>query len=784
LKALEIARELNRAKGAGEPRVSGFGYTCCCPAHDDKTPSGWISDSPNGIPGVKCFAGCSKADIRKALKEKGYWPDDLKDQAKTKDGKKKGDLRFGEHYYYESITGEKRIRVTRYDTAAGGKIYVPYLPDESGSGEWIKSKSAKALPNLLYNLPKCAEAAAAGKPILDVEGEPKAKQLNEDGFNATTIFGGSNKIEAWKAAEPEKHFKNAKFIAVLPDHDKPGFKLALEKCRWYYKHGIPCKFFTFEEFGPIREDGGLDVKDYYEAFGGGIKDLGARLTAAPLWTPDPEDTGIEFDHIFIEGEKPEQPSNVVAITTKAGKIISVDPLSEMATAKRFVADHQGNVLWIPDWKTFYIWDGKSWQNDKKQNVMAMMEISIISHYKELLKSSIEYDKVRRWYVKATGLSWMKHALELAKKDISFDYERFDANPWILNCANGIIDLKTGELKPHDKNECCSRMIAHEYPGANCSEHPLWQSSLDYAFPGNTPVKGFIQRLAGYSATGLVGEKKFFLLWGESGDNMKSTISDAVRLALGPYAGIVDKRIILTLPSENKFSDPSQLLGLRLGITDEIEQNDKIDNGKFRKIISGGDTIMASRLYVDPFPFKPTTTLWGFGNEKPKLKSSGNNASWNRFVVIPFKHKVPANVLDLEYRDKLQAELPAILSWIVRGCLEWQAIGLQPPGDVSQAKKEYQEEMDILADFFEMTCIIDATKKVDFRELFRVYTQWAKENNTFAYSRKQFGVELQLRGFKVLKDGTGDREYAGLELRADYIPDTQTRFYSRGSHYGN
>lgn len=738
LSAREIAKHVNN--DGKEPKKSGPGYVMRCPvpAHGvDKNYSGWIADGHHGVPGVKCFKSCSKREVRDELKRLGLWPE-IKKKSSTDKG-----LRLNGIYDFKNPDGKVILKIKLFDPIDGGrKIPVPYIPD--GSGDFEKSTGKKKLPNILYNLPGIIAASKAGKVIFDVEGEPKAQLLIDLKLHATTIFGGSNNIEKWAAAEPNVYCKGAQFVVVIPDHDQPGFKLAIQKCRFYHKHGIPVKFFTFKEFGDVRESGGLDVKDWFEGGKGTKDEFVQRVLETPLWEPDPEDDG--FGDLFEPGNLPAE-GKVIPVRPKD----EISPFSELATARKFQEDHSGNVVFVPEFQSWYFWNGKYWEEDKRGHVRELMADSIAKQFEMLSQiPGLDRPMVDRWHKKADGKNWISNSLYLAQPRMTFDYLRFDADPWILNCKNGIVNLKNGELMPHDKDKHCSLMIPHEYKGLEYDDCPMWWQTLEFAFPGNGVMWNFLARIAGYSATGLQSEKRFFLLYGPKGDNMKSTLTDGIRYALGPYANSADKRLIIQVPNENKYSDPSQLLGLRMAVLDEIFNKDRIDNGKFRKIVSGGDAIKGSKVFKDTFDINPIVTLWGFGNEFAKLDSKENQASWDRMVPIPCRHRVPADKLDRNFREKLKRskrDLEGILSWIVNGCLEYQQIGLSEPDEVTDARTEYRDEMDPAKSFF-TDCTVSGPGFFElFSNLYKVYYSQSLEDNKRPLSQKSFGTELRLRGFE-------------------------------------
>jgi putative DNA primase/helicase len=182
-----------------------------------------------------------------------------------------------------------------------------------------------------------------------------------------------------------------------------------------------------------------------------------------------------------------------------------------------------------------------------------------------------------------------------------------------------------------------------------------------------------------------------------------------------------------------------------------------------KLLTGGDKVAARPLYKEFFEFFPTSKMWLAVNHKPVIKG-GDHATWRRIRLIPFKVTISDAQQDHDLPDKLLGELPGIMAWAVRGCLDWLQNGLEVPPEVTKATQAYRDEMDILKDFIADCCQLDTPQQVSLKELFEVYSKWCETNDRDALGRNSFGKSIKERGFEQDRGQGGTRYWKGIGIK--------------------
>lgn len=325
-------------------------------------------------------------------------------------------------------------------------------------------------------------------------------------------------------------------------------------------------------------------------------------------------------------------------------------------------------------------------------------------------------------------------------------------------VNGTVDLRTGELRPHRREDLITRLAPVEYdPDA---EAPLWEAFLRRIMDGNEDLIRFLQRAVGYSLTGDTSEQCFFLLYG-TGANGKSTFLEAIRAMLGDYAQQADFGTFLVQNRDGPRNDVARLVGARFVSAVEVESGRRLSETLVKQL-TGNDRVVARFLYREHFEFVPTFKLWLAANHKPVIRGA-DHAIWRRIKLIPFQVTIPPEDRDRQLAARLRAELPGVLAWAVRGCLEWQQYGLGEPPEVTEATNEYRAEMDPLGPFFGERCVLHPNARAYAGELYAGYAAWCEQAGERPMSQREFGLRLQERGFerRIVR---GRVVWVGLGLR--------------------
>jgi putative DNA primase/helicase len=362
-------------------------------------------------------------------------------------------------------------------------------------------------------------------------------------------------------------------------------------------------------------------------------------------------------------------------------------------------------------------------------------------------------------------SWpvMRNVAQIAETDpmMQVTTEQLDRDIYILNCMNGIVDLRTGELHPHDRSKLCTKVTAVEVDfDRGC---PQWHAFLNEACNGDMELKAYLQRLAGYSATGSVKEHVLAFAHG-SGGNGKGTFLGAVGAILGDYAAVASADVFLASNNQRHPTELAALMGARLVHAQEIDPSRKWDEAKV-KSLTGGDKISARFMRQDLFTFDPQFTLVIAGNTKPEI-TNVDDAMRRRMHLIPFETK-PARK-DVDLPDKLKEEYPAILAWVVEGAKLWLAEGLNPPEVVVRATQEYLEGEDALGRWIEERCVVNPNSEMGTTDAFNDFRDWARQSNEAKgkdWSQRKFSAEMRAKGYEIAKDRASrtKRVFRGLEL---------------------
>jgi putative DNA primase/helicase len=338
----------------------------------------------------------------------------------------------------------------------------------------------------------------------------------------------------------------------------------------------------------------------------------------------------------------------------------------------------------------------------------------------------------------------------------------DRNPMLLNVSNGTIDLTTGTLRPHRQEDMITKLAPVEFdPDAEC---PVFDSFLTRIFNGNQDLIEFMRRALGYALTGNASEEKLFILYG-SGANGKSTLVETFMAILGDYGRTASFETFLTRRNgqDGHRNDLARLQGARMVSASEMGQGRSLDEAVVKQI-TGRDTVAARFLHKEFFEFQPQFKPFFLTNFKPVIKET-TQAIWRRLRLVPFNVTIPPNEQDKKLREKLHAESPGILTWAVRGCLDWQRDGLGVPPVVTNATDEYREEMDVIGQFLKDRCEVGPGLMVETSMLYESYVNWGDSNRENSMPKITFGRKLRDRSFEPTQIGKQRlRGWRGLALR--------------------
>jgi putative DNA primase/helicase len=465
--------------------------------------------------------------------------------------------------------------------------------------------------------------------------------------------------------------------------------------------------------------------------------------------------------------EPEPPDNVVHITV-GGRGAPNSPahfnLTDLGNAERLLARHGENVRYCYPWGCWLVWTGARWERDEGGKVHRLAKETVRGIYAEA--AAAESEERRKMLAKhataSEAESRIRAMLELAKSDVPVSPDELDADPWLLNVQNGTVDLRTGELRPHRREDLLTKMAGAGYdPKADAA---TWEAFLERVLPGEE-LRGFVRRAAGYSATGVTSEQIMLINHG-GGSNGKSTFQEALAAALGDYAMRTPTEMLLAKRSGGVPNDVARLKGARFVSASETEEGRRLAEGLI-KDLTGQDTISARFMRAEWFDFKPTHKLWLSTNHKPEIRGT-DNAIWRRIRLVPWAVTIPPTERDHKLPEKLQKEMRGVLGWVVHGCLEWRQEGLRAPDEVRKATGAYRAEMDVLAAFISEECAVKDEASVAAGALYGRYREWCLDAGEKPESQRKFGERLKERGYQRQRITSGSNkgkyEYLGIGLR--------------------
>ena len=427
----------------------------------------------------------------------------------------------------------------------------------------------------------------------------------------------------------------------------------------------------------------------------------------------------------------------------------IEKFTDLGNAVRFVRLHGDIARYVHTWKKWLIWDGRHWAKDMSGGVIRLAKQVPAEIYREaasVAASQTSLSQTLAGHAKSTqSRRRLADLVSLAESELPVTPNKLDRNPWLLNVANGTIDLRTGDLRPHNQDDLITRVIEVVYnENATC---PYWMESLDTIFEGNRELIAFVKRAVGYSLTGIVDERCFFILWGD-GWNGKSLFVETIAKVFGPYGTNTPVDTVVRRRDEGPSNDLAALRGMRFVFASEAPENSRFAEARI-KAMTGGDTVSARFLYGEFFTFQPEFTMWLATNHKPQIQGH-DQAIWDRIRLIPFTHRFRDDQNQMSRREvvaRYDREMSGILRWFVEGCLEWRRDGLDDAQAVKDATANYRDEMNVVKTFIGETCTTAEGAVVSSEDLYTAYVEWSKAGGEKSLTRREFGLRMTAMGFK-------------------------------------
>ena len=613
-----------------------------------------------------------------------------------------------------------------YLDAAGHLLAVVYRYDPPGQKKQFRPWDAKRRkmappdPRPLYNQPGIASAAQ----VVLVEGEKCAQALIDMGIVATTAMHGANaptdKTD-WSAL-------SGKAVLIWPDRDKPGWEYATQAAQAILSAGAKSCHVLYPPEDAVE---GWDAAD---AIAEGF-DVATFLAHGPR---------LQMHDVADDSDP----------------VVSSDESvwgTEDALALSFTRRYHRDWRYVAGWGKWLVWDGQRWRTE---DTLAATD---------LIRSVCRQTALRadnpRVATKLASAGTVSGVERLARADRrhAATTDEWDADPWLLNTQGGVLDLKTGRMRPHERTDRMTK-ITTATPGGDCQ---TWRQFIDEVTGGDKELEFYLQRMVGYALTGSTQEHALFFLYG-TGANGKSVFVNTLATILGDYATNAPMDTFMETRTDRHPTDMAGLRGARFVAAIETEQGKRWAESKLKNL-TGGDKISARFMRQDFFEFFPQFKLFVAGNHKPAIRNI-DEAMKRRLHLIPFTITVPPERRDKNLQQKLLAERDGILAWAVQGCLDWQRHGrLKPPQRVVDATEEYFEAEDALGRWLDERCVRETCAKSLTAELFNDWKQWAEAAGEFVGAQRRFSDQLITRGLEKWRNGMGVRGFQGIGLKHPSIP---------------
>ena len=603
-----------------------------------------------------------------------------------------------------------------YLDAGGQLIAVVYRYDPPGRKKEFRPWDAKRRkmtppePRPLFNQP----GLVAAETVVLTEGEKCAQALIGVGVVATTAMHGANAPVDKTDWTPLQ----GKAVLVWPDRDKPGWEYAMSAAQAVLTAGAAsCDVLL----PPDDKPDGWDAAD---AIGEGF-DIQGFIASGPRMCIKPLNTA----------------------RTQEATVWATDDALALSFTSRYADDWR----YCAAWGKWLVWTGSRWQPDE----------TLLSHH--LIRSicreaALKVDS-HRLAAKLLASGTVGGVDRLARSDRrhSSTSDEWDSDLFALNAPGGVVDLRTGRLRAHDRADRMTK-LATATPRGDC---PRWRSFLDDVTGGDKDLQVYLQRMVGYCLTGATSAHALFFLYG-TGANGKSVFVNTLATILGDYATSAPMDTFMEARGDRHPTDLAGLRGARFVASIETEQGRRWNESKV-KAITGGDKVSARFMRQDFFEYIPQFKLVIAGNHKPSIRNV-DEAMKRRLHLIPFTVTVPPEKRDGQLTERLLAERDGILAWAVDGCLAWQRDGLRPPACVVSATEEYFEAEDALGQWIEERCLLSKSHREGVSELFTDWREWAERAGEYVGSVKRFAELMATRKFDKCRLTGGARALAGISLR--------------------
>lgn len=704
-------------------------WKACCPAHDDNRESLSISVGNNGSIVLKCHAGCDTRDIldRMGLRFSDLYPDkDNPDYISYKPAMKRANTVTTSRKPTSSYSFDFNNVVATYTYRNGTRklrdgnkqFFWQHL-----EGDGWKPKRGNA-PHILY---------VAGNPqdtLFIVEGEKDCDTMARLGFYAVSPENGAGGKSKW-LADYNQDIKGMS-VMIIPDNDDVGRDFANSIADSIQAVAKDVRVLDLRAVWPEAKNH-QDVSDMVKALGD--EEAVKRINYLK---------SINVPHkarkrpliAILKDIRPEHDDHY--------------RWTDIGNANLFSDIYKNVARYCPDRGVWYVYDGKVWQPDSKDNTKTMQLCKRLADalmsYSPTTKAEGYTRAVEKWQTRNTRNNILKDAQDCYPVNVA----DFDKDPYLFNCKNGTLNLRTLEFKPHEPSDLISKMANVDYnPDARCER---WEKFIDEVMQGDKDRARYLQRALGYGLTGDTREECFFILYGATSRNGKGTLMESYKHIMGDYGKATSPETIAQkdrTDSSKPSEDVARLAGARFVNISEPDKNLVLSSALI-KSLTGNDTIPARFLHEHTFEYKPQFKLFINTNHLPRVTDSTVFSS-DRIKVIPFERHFEENERDANLKRLFSEKdnASAILNWCIDGLKAYQKDGLSVPASVQAATKEYMLDSDDITRFMDDELVLDYSSEVRTSEAYDRYREWCERNGFHQKSIKTFSQDLRQRNIDIM-----------------------------------
>ena len=432
------------------------------------------------------------------------------------------------------------------------------------------------------------------------------------------------------------------------------------------------------------------------------------------------------------------------------------PMNDRGSADLFATVFMNVSRYNPTKKDWMYYDGTRWVADQegmraKRNAKTLADVLVRYSATVFLP-----DDKRQSYIKyAAGMMnyRSRNVMVTDAKDLNFfENMELDKDDFLLNCKNCVLDLSGDQPKAleHSADLLLSKICNASYnPAATCT---LWEKTVNEIMQGDSSKIEYLQKMSGRFLTGDTSEEEFYIFFGATTRNGKSTITELLLYLLGDYATTISpESLAIKANKDSRTASPdiAKLAGTRLVVASEPPRRMLFDSSLV-KTLTGRDSISARFLHENEFQFKPKFKLILNSNYLPVINDKTVFSS-NRVKVIPFERHFAEKEQNKHLKEQLQQEIDGILNWCIEGLYMYRKEGLEPPEAVRTATHEYSEDSDKTGKFIS-ECLVRSEHNLAAKDVYEKYSQWCNDCGLGIDGRTSFYEELKTKNL-LSKTGT-------------------------------